>query len=199
MTFSKPALRISNVVRGRVSVRNRVFYFVDPTGKRTKRAIPEKVVLKRWCARTMAGFQFGGDRLPPTVWRGMPIAIGPDVSEWPRLTESDIGERIAGAREQLAAQKVQVPSAGAVHALIEACGVARLQQLIARHEDAARWESPGVPDLFLYARKSGSPLTSRFVEVKKPREPLLRSQVEELEFLIELGMPARVLRLSERS
>ena len=88
--------------------------------------------------------------------------------------------------------------ARAVYALSEACEVARLRQLIARHVDPARSVSPGVPHLVLFARKPGTPLTSRFIEVKRSREPLLTSQVEELGSLIGPGMHARVLRLSER-
>ena len=70
----------------------------------------------------------------------------------------------------------------AVYALIEACGVARLKRLVARHVDPAHSESPGVTNLFLYTRKPRTPLTSRFIKVKRPREPHLPRQVEELEF-----------------
>jgi len=38
----------------------------------------------------------------------------------------------------------------------------------------------------------------RFVEVKKPVEPLKPSQVEELAYLNGIGLKARVLRLTER-
>jgi hypothetical protein len=39
---------------------------------------------------------------------------------------------------------------------------------------------------------------ARFVEVKKPEEPVSDDQVEELAFMIGLGLNARVLRLQER-
>lgn len=43
-----PALRISQVVRGRERVGHRVRYRVDPQGISTEMAVPETVVLKRW-------------------------------------------------------------------------------------------------------------------------------------------------------
>ena len=54
-----PALRISNVVRGRVNEDGRVRYLVDPDGKGDERAIPEDVVLKRWRRRVMTGHTSG--------------------------------------------------------------------------------------------------------------------------------------------
>ena len=39
--------------------------------------------------------------------------------------------------------------------------------------------------------------TARFVEVKKPKEPLSIDQVEEIKFLRKIGLKARVLRLAE--
>ena len=69
----------------------------------------------------------------------------------------------------------------AVYALIEACGVARLKQLVAWHVDPAHSESPGGPNLFLFTREPRTPLTSRLIKVKRPREPHSPRQVEELE------------------
>jgi hypothetical protein len=41
-----PALRISNIVYGRQTVRNRVQYFVDPIRDGNEKAVPETVVLE---------------------------------------------------------------------------------------------------------------------------------------------------------
>ena len=58
----------------------------------------------------------------------------------------------------------------------------------------------GTPDLFLYSVSvaKGDLSFFRLVEVKRPRERISQDQQEELDFLISLGLPARVLRLSER-
>ncbi len=56
-----------------------------------------------------------------------------------------------------------------------------------------------MPDLFLFAwQHEPRRVLGRFVEVKKPEEPLKPSQVEELAYLNGLGLKARVLRLTER-
>ncbi len=197
--YSKPALRISNVVYGRVHDGNRVRYLLDPSGTGEDREIPEEIVLRRWRKRKLAGFLFSGGRLAPSVWRALPKALGADVAEWCKMSEAKIDELLLAARASLNEQMLTAPSAGTVMALIEACGASRLQQLVARHAEEHRWPSPGVPDLFLFARGANGSFVSRFVEVKRPRERLLPSQEQELDFLIEQGLSARVLRLSERA
>jgi hypothetical protein len=88
-----------------------------------------------------------------------------------------------------------------LHALFEVCGASRLKQLIVRHNDPARQDRFGTPDLFLYAtdNSTGKAAIARFVEVKKPEEPLKPDQSEEIAFLQGLGLHARVLRLDERA
>ena len=56
-----------------------------------------------------------------------------------------------------------------------------------------------MPDLFLYAlNEQGRVQSPRFVEVKRPREPIHSSQTGEIAFLLGLGLNARVFRLLER-
>lgn len=57
-----------------------------------------------------------------------------------------------------------------------------------------------MPDLFLYAsHKLGrQKLMGRFVEVKKPEEPLSAGQHEEIAFMNRIGLHARCIRLIER-
>jgi hypothetical protein len=84
--------------------------------------------------------------------------------------------------------------------LFEVFGALRLEQLIERHNDPVRQDRFGTPDLFLDAIEdsTGKAAIARFVEVKKPEGPLKRDQTEEIAFLQELGLHARVLRLDER-
>ena len=44
----KPSLRISPNVYGRIEVKNRVRYLIDPKGEGTETGVPETVVLTRW-------------------------------------------------------------------------------------------------------------------------------------------------------
>ena len=195
----KTALRISHIVYGRENTGQRVTYLVDSKGDGTDREIAEGVVLRRWRARKTAGHRFGGDRMAPSTWRALPRVLGHDVSRWPALTEAEITARKEQALPELNALLIDVPAPNAIVALIAVCGVDRLHQLVARHDDPARKDSPGVPDLFLFAwALDGRRVLGRFVEVKKPEERLLSSQVAELAFLNELGLKARELRLIER-
>ena len=67
-----------------------------------------------------------------------------------------------------------------------------------RHSDP---EVFGVPDLFLFARDSKIQKTymGRFVEVKKPEEPLSSGQRDEISFMNSLGLHVRLIRLIERN
>ena len=62
-TLAKPALRISHIVYGRMAVKNRVHYLIDPKGKGSEHAVPESVVLKRWRKRQFPNHTFSGARL----------------------------------------------------------------------------------------------------------------------------------------
>ncbi len=199
MSARTAALRISTIVHGRELLGPRVTYLLDGHGEGTRRAVAESIVLARWRRRRRAGVTFCGARLAPSLWRALPMALGHDVTSWCALDAQSLGERIAAARPTLRAQHVALPSPTIVHALITVCGTKRLQQLVTRHADPARWEQPGVPDLFLCMRDAeGQVMSTRFVEVKRPDEPVRPGQVEEIAFLQSLGFDARVLRLVER-
>lgn len=72
-----------------------------------------------------------------------------------------------------------------------------LQGILVRHETVDP-SSPGIPDLFLFrVEADGQVAGARFVEVKKPEEALLKSQIDELLCLRGLGLKAGVVRLSE--
>jgi hypothetical protein len=58
----------------------------------------------------------------------------------------------------------------------------------------------GIPDLFLFgtSQSTGPPTIARFVEVKKPEEPVSTFQIAEIAFLNQMGLHARVFSLVER-
>lgn len=208
MPLGQRSLRISRVVENGERVNNRVRYDVPPRGASKvdgglDRAVAETVVLRRWRQRNGAGRRFKGERLPPTMWRALPLALGSDVAAWMHWSVEDIAARFATARPSLKTaghdgQPVAVPSPQGVHAIIHVLGADRLRLLVARHADPARFEEPGVPDLFLYAVDAkGRVSTPRFVEVKRPDESVRDGQREEIAFLLSLGVEAQVLRLIE--
>jgi hypothetical protein len=196
-----PSLRISHIVYGRELRGNRVFYLVDPKGGGTDKKVAESVVLHRWRRRVFVGFTFSGSRLGPNIWRTLPTVFGDNPQQWQRLSIQDIEDAMETRRGDLRAGFATLPGANVLHALFEVCGAARLKQLIVRHNDPARQDRFGTPDLFLYATENsaGKAAIARFVEVKKPEEPLKPDQSEEIAFLQGLGLHARVLRLDERA
>jgi len=208
MPLGQRSLRISRVVRNRTFENNRVHYDVAPYGAPDadglpERAVAERVVLLRWRRRESKGRVYKGERLPPTMWRALPIALGNDPALWADLSSEDIGTKIEAARPALAmagheGKPLSVPSPQGVHAIIGVLGVDRLRRLVERHADPGRLEEPGVPDLFLYAvNANGKVETPRFVEVKRPTERVRDGQREEIAFLQSLGVEAQVLRLIE--
>jgi hypothetical protein len=196
-----PSLRISHIVYGRELRGNRVFYLCDPKGGGTDKKVAESVVLHRWRRRVFVGFTFSGSRLGPNIWRTLPTVFGDNPKQWQRLSIQDIEDTIEAHRVNLRAGYATLPGANVLHALFEVCGASRLKQLIVRHNDPARQDRFGTPDLFLYAtdNSTGKAAIARFVEVKKPEEPLKPDQSEEIAFLQGLGLHARVLRLDERA
>lgn len=199
--ISHPALRISSIVTGRENRKNKVYYHADPKNPDSRKMIPEKVVLYRWKKRTLNGIKFDGTRLNPKIWRILPDLFGKDYSRWGRLTADDIGKILEDKRTSLRQQYIKnLPQPEALCALFQSCGIKRLKLIIKRHTDPDRSENFGTPDLFLYASRSdtGRVAYSRFVEVKKPTEPLSKDQKEEILFLQSIGLHARVLRLIER-
>lgn len=88
----------------------------------------------------------------------------------------------------------------ALHALFAVCGPERLQAILDKHLSDEHKGKSGIPDLFLFAtsHSTGLPTIARFVEVKKPEEPVSPVQMGEIAFLNQMGLHARVLRLVER-
>ena len=195
---NKPPLRISHIVYGRQSDGNRVRYLVDPKGLGDDLKIPEMVVLKRWRQRVFKGHSFSGVRLSPTVWRAWSIAFGrDDVSA---MTAEEISARRITAKPKLSSGYLSLPTNACIQALAEYCKPAGINALVDRHNSPEHKGKSGVPDLFLYAINNQTKRLSiaRFVEVKKPEEPVSKDQREEIKFLQDLGLHARVLRLIER-
>lgn len=197
----KPPLRISHIAYGRELRANKVLYLLDPKGEGEKKGIAEQVVLHRWRKRVSTGWSYGGARLSPNLWRALPMVLGPNADGWDSYSMHELQSIIDSRRDVLRAKHMSVPAANVLFALMNVCGNDRLQKLIARHNDPLRKDRYGVPDLFLYAMNNdtGLPAIARFVEVKKPKEPVSRDQHEEIEFLQSLGLQARVLRLIERA
>jgi len=198
--LKKPALRISTIVYGRENRGNRVYYLVDHRGLGTEKAIPEEVVLKRWRKRVFTGFSFHGDRLQPNCWQAIDVLLREVPSQkWVELSEEQIRDLIVERADRLAQLKQSLPAASTIRALIHVCGVAKLEKIIGRHVGVEGGDRFGTPDLFLFACDSmGNYSIARFVEVKRPDEVLMVTQRPEIEFLNQLGLKARVVRLLER-
>jgi hypothetical protein len=143
-----PSLRISHIVYGRELRGNRVFYLVDPKGGGTDKKVAESVVLHRWRRRVFVGFTFSGSRLGPNFWRTLPVVFGDNPKQWQRLSIQDIEDTIEAHRVNLRAGYATLPGANVLHALFEVCGASRLKQLIVRHNDPARQDRFGTPDMF---------------------------------------------------
>jgi hypothetical protein len=205
ITDRKPSLRISHIVYGRESrVTNgvtRVYYLSDPNGLESKKMIPEEIVLHRWRKRVFKGFTFSGVRLSPHLWRGVQTVFGTDCNYTLCLSEEQISLALERAHAELKANFFRLPPAEVLHALFRVVGPKKLGLILARHNDPDRAKKFGTPDLFLFATEisTGHPSIARFVEVKKPEEPLSRDQREEIAFLQSLDLHARVLRLTERT
>ena len=179
----------------------RVYYYSDPNGLESKKMIPEEIVLHRWRRRAFDGFTFSGVRLSPHLWRGVQTVFGTDCEYTLRLSEEQITLALEKAQAHLRANYVRLPPAKVLYALFKAVGAKNLGLILARHNDPDRAKKFGTPDLFLFAteNRTGHTSIARFVEVKKPEEPLSKDQREEIAFLQSLDLHARVLRLTERT
>jgi hypothetical protein len=157
---------------------------------------PEKLVLRRWQARTKEpaavkkSIRFDGCRLRPGTWTVFQI-----------LTDSaPPGQRVvtADAVRAWVARSKGINLRGPVPEKFEQliaylAGRGLLDDVRSRVRDP---KSPGLPDLFLYRLdRDGKVFGGIFAEVKRPEERLLPSQREELAFLRELGFKAGVVRL----
>jgi hypothetical protein len=195
----KPSLHISQMAYGREKIGTRVYYLVDPKGEGTEKKISETVVLQRWRKRVFEGYTFSGSKLNPKIWRNLPIVFDGSPKTWGKLSIEMIKFILDEKRSLMRKHYISLPSANILKALFEICGSGRLKALTERHNHDSRKEKYGTPDLFLYAIKksTGKASVARFVEVKKPEEPVSKDQREEIEFLQSLGLHARVLRLQE--
>jgi len=199
--FNSPSLSISNIVHGRRNDTGRVEYMLDPTGQDNSRfEIPEEIVLTRWRQRTHEAYVFGGMRLSPNIWRSIKIALGEDLPNIARLKAKEIDELYNGAAASLQLNGYKAVNGGNVLKLVHGLGVAKFDALMNRHNNPDRSEIYGTPDLFIWALYTGIRQMKyvRFVEVKKPQEPLSEDQKNELYYLnFDLNVKARVLRLRE--
>jgi hypothetical protein len=195
---SKPSLRISHIVYGRKNDDGRVKYLLDQDGH--EYFFPEDVVLMRWRRRKHPNASFSGARLYPHLWRALAEAMGTDCTNWPSQMNEETLHRARMAFRQAKDRQAylkSLPELSTLEALWSFCGPQRLQKLVDRHRDRNVF---GVPDLFLFARehKTQKVYMGRFVEVKKPDEPISTGQREEIAFMNSLGLHARLIRLIER-
>jgi hypothetical protein len=200
-TEAKPALRISHIVYGRQASGNRVLYLVDPKGQGEERAVAESVVLKRWRKRQFPRHTFSGERLSSTLWRAVAKAFGTKAKPMCKLTLEQIAATADNSRELLSVDGfLKLASPKTLHALFAVCGPERLQAILDKHLSDEHKGKSGIPDLFLFATSHSTclPTIARFVEVKKPEEPVSPVQMAEIAFLNQMGLHARVLRLVER-
>ena len=199
--FNSPALRISNIVHGRRNVADRVEYMLDPKGQDTSKfEIPEQIVLTRWRQRRSNAYQFGGMRLSPNIWRSIKVALGENWSNIERFEATEIDKLYKASAARLKSKKYKAVNGENLLKLAEGLGVTKFNALMTRHNDPERSKIYGTPDLFVWAisRNSKEIDHVRFIEVKKPREPLSEDQVNELHYLnFDLKVKARVLRLRE--
>ena len=199
--FNSPALRISNIVHGRRNVADRVEYMLDPKGQDTSKfEIPEQIVLTRWRQRRINAYQFGGMRLSPNIWRSIKVALGENWSNIERFEATEIDKLYKASAARLKSKKYKAVNGENLLKLVEGLGVTKFNALMTRHNDPERSKIYGTPDLFVWAisRNSKEIDHVRFIEVKKPREPLSEDQVNELHYLnFDLKVKARVLRLRE--
>ena len=199
--FNSPALRISNIVHGRRNVADRVEYMLDPKGQDTSKfEIPEQIVLTRWRQRRSNAYQFGGMRLSPNIWRSIKVALGENWSNIERFEATEIDKLYKASAARLKSKKYKAVNGENLLKLVEGLGVTKFNALMTRHNDPERSKIYGTPDLFVWAiSKNNKEIDHvRFIEVKKPREPLSEDQVNELHYLnFDLKVKARVLRLRE--
>ncbi len=198
---NKPSLRISPNVYGRTGVKNKVMYLLDPKGEGTAMGVPEKVVLTRWRKRIYPDHVFSGAKLSSTLWRAVAAAFGKNTNRICKLSREEIANiKLVKNQELKAMGFLVLPAAETLEAIFAICGPERLKVLLDRHTSKAHQGHSGVPDLFLYATRkpTGRPSIARFVEVKKPKEPVSSDQKEEIALLNAMGLHARVMRLVEK-
>ena len=201
-TLDEPKLPISYRVKGRrTRPDKRVEYLVDPRGiDKLKYAIPEEIVLKRWRRRQALNYDYGGARLSPNIWRSIKEALGEDANSINELSISDIDQKYASAKIRLDALNYKMVCGENIRKLVFGLGIKKFQRLLDRHNREDRKDIYGTPDLILWTltprRRKISEV--KFVEVKKPNEPLSQDQKDEINFLREiLNVSTILVRLKE--
>ena len=196
-----PNLNISHVVRGRETrPDNRVIYFPNNNILEGQKVIPEKIVLKRWRMRVFVYSFARGFRLSPNFWRAIGIALGNNAKKIKSLNETEIEISFTKHQDALRAKNFKAQSAGNIIEIFKNLETHQLQLILDRHLDPDRVEKYGTPDLFIYTRHKTTHSISRacFVEVKRPGEKLSNDQKNEINFLRDIGLKSRVLRLKEK-
>jgi hypothetical protein len=197
--MNAPALRISNIVYGRSTREGgRVVYLLNDDGSASSYKIAEQIVLNRWKKRNLENHFFGGVRMSPNAWRAIGIRFSDYITNIEVLSEEDINSITEADRKT--PQTYKAPNAKALKIIFSALGSDKVSQICKRHLSPERVDRYGTPDLFLWGinAKTQKIAFIRLVEVKKPKERISKDQVEEIEFLKSLNIPARVLRLIER-
>ena len=155
----------------------------------------------RWNRKKRDGYTFSGSKVNPKIWRSLPLVFGDNTGKYLDLETPIIKEYIDNFKKNNPDTYLKLPASNHLYALFKVCGPQRLAALLARHNSKERIDNFGTPDLFLYSThiSSGNIRDARFVEVKKPEEPLSEDQNDEIHFLQSLGLHARIIRLDERS
>ena len=197
---NSPALDISNVVYGRERREDgRVIYFLDNKLLEGKKVIPEKIVLKRWRKREFVYGVARGFRLSPNFWRAISIALGKDALKIKSLNKNEIEISFANHQEAIRSNNFKTQSASNVIEVFKSLEIFQLQSILERHTNPDRMDKYGTPDLFLFTSHKATRSISRacFVEVKRHDEVLSNDQINEINFLRNIGLKSRVFRLKE--
>ncbi|MDB9786151.1 VRR-NUC domain-containing protein [Amylibacter sp.] len=198
---NSPALVISNVVYGRERREDgRVIYFLDNKSLEGKKVIPEKIVLKRWRKREFVYGVARGFRLSPNFWRAISIALGKDALKIKSLNKNEIEISFTNHQEAIRSNNFKTQSASNVIEVFKSLETFQLQSILDRHTNPDRMDKYGTPDLFLFTSHKATHSISRacFVEVKRHDEVLSNDQINEINFLRNIGLKSRVFRLTER-
>ena len=102
-------------------------------------------------------------------------------------------------QDALRAKNFKAQSASNIIEIFKNLEIYQLQSILDRHLDPDRVDKYGTPDLFLYTSHKTTHSISRacFVEVKRHDEVLSDDQINEINFLRNIGLKSRVFRLVE--
>jgi VRR-NUC domain-containing protein len=165
----------------------------------------EAVVLRRWRDRSnepaaqQARVTFDGCRLPPGTWSLLNACASAGLDMKAPVQSDVLRKALVAARQAHPTWRCpQHDKFARVIEYLRRRGV--LQKILARDR---KTHSPGLPDLFLWRTRNGAIEGGQFVEVKRRnsttgyKERVSETQHEELDFLKDLGLKARVIYLKE--